>query len=408
MNFIAFQQFVPREQKLPSNCIWCGQIAPTNRAHIISRKLATGAQNAPTLRFSICKACNLTCGSLEEWVLQFTPLSWVRMMLYLRPGANSTTKGVPSYFFSAVLNEWVVFHLDAKTHSYAVPTQLVISEELGANLLTQVPEIETSYEQLLFNMITALRGQNCKIDVRASLPEDFSPRILLENDSFLLITRDNIELQGFTERIIQLSKRIPTAQQLLLENTGQERYHFQWSGANWARFCAKVALEALCLFEGGEKCLRPAFSLVRNFVLRDTLKTRKEIIFDERGPCLVQDVPLPVFVDLTPGQNAPRSLPKLLQHGEPGMHNVTLYEIRGWVVASITFAGFPSSVLVLGGPDEHLADLYQLIYDNKEAKFDFVRLAYDQTKPVIPMPVSGDHFSDLAETYRLVSVQPST
>ncbi len=86
------------------------------------------------------------------------------------------------------------------------------------------------------------------------------------------------------------------------------------------------------------------------------------------------------------------------------MHIVTLYEIRGWVIASVVFAGFPPSVLILGGPDEHLHDLYELIYNDQEAVFDFVCLAYDQAKPVIPMPVPGDRFSDLAETYRLVGI----
>ena len=68
------------------------------------------------------------------------------------------------------------------------------------------------------------------------------------------------------------------------------------------------------------------------------------------------------------------------------------------------FGGFPPSVLILGGPDEHLVDLYQLIYDDEEAIFDFICLAYDQTKPVIPMPVPGDSFSDLAETYGLAGI----
>lgn len=112
---------------------------------------------------------------------------------------------------------------------------------------------------------------------------------------------------------------------------------------------------------------------------------------------------MPVFIDLTPGQAAP-PVAALLAHGEPGMHIVTLYEIRGWVIASVVFAGFPPSVLILGGPDEHLHDLYELIYNDQEAVFDFVCLAYDQAKPVIPMPVPGDRFSDLAETYRLVGI----
>lgn len=403
MQSIAFQQFEPREQMSRDKCcIWCGQAAPTNRAHIISRKLATGARNAPTLRFNVCKTCNSTCGNLEEWILRFTPLSWVRLMLYLRPGSEGTTRHVPSYFFSALLNDWVVFHLDAKTHSYAVSTQLLLSKDFRAELLTQAPQ--ELHKQILFGMMTALRDRTCKIDIRASLPEDFSPRLLLDNEKVFLIARSDIESQRFTEYATQLGELSSTAQRLRLENTGREHHHFQWSKENWTRFCAKTALEALCLFEGGEKCLRPAFRFVREFVLRGAQHTGRELVFDEKGPRHAEDVPLPVCVDLTPGQNAPQPIAALLMRGEPGMHIVTLYEIRGWVLASVVFAGFPPSVLILGGPDEHIADLYQLIYDDRDGSFDFVRLAYDQSRPVIPIPVPGDCFSALAETYRLVGV----
>jgi hypothetical protein len=323
-------------------------------------------------------------------------------MLYLRPGSEGTTRHVPSYFFSAMLNDWVVFHLDAQTRSFAVSTQLLLSSDFRAQLLTQAPQ--ELHEQVLLGMVTALRDKTCKIDIRASLPEDFSPRLLLDDEKVLLIARSDIEAQRFTEYATQLGEQLPTAQPLRLESTGREHHHFKWSKVNWARFCAKTALEALCLFEGGEKCLRPAFRLVREFVLHGTQHTEREIVFHEKGPRNAEDVPLPVFVDLTPGQTAPQTIAALLPRGDPGMHIVTLYEIRGWVLASVVFAGFPASVLILGGPDEHLSDLYQLIYDNQEASFDFVRLAYDQSKPVIPIPVPGDCFSDLAETYRLVGV----
>ena len=402
MQFIALQQFVPQERKPCANCIWCGQVSPANRAHIISRKLTTGARNTPTLRFNICKACNSTCGRLEEWILRFTPLSWVRMMLYLLPGSEATTRYVPSYFFSAILNDWVVFHLEGKTRSYVVSSQLILSPEFSANLLTAAPQ--ELHEQLLSRMIAALRDKSYNIDVRGSLPVDFSPRLLLDNERVLLIARTDAESQRFTEHAAQLDTLPRNAQRLRLENTGREQHHFQWSKTNWARFCAKTALETLCLFEGGEKCLRPAFRLVREFVLRETQKKGREIVFTEKGPRFAQDVPKPVFIDLTPGQSAPQPIAALLPHGEPGMHIVTLYEVRGWVMASLVFGGFPPSVLILGGPDEHLADLYQLIYDDEEAIFDFICLAYDQTKPAFPMPVPGDSFSDLAETYGLVGI----
>jgi hypothetical protein len=323
-------------------------------------------------------------------------------MLYLHPGSEGTTRHVPSYFFSALLNDWIVFHLDAKTHSYAVSTQLLLSKGFHAELLTQAPQ--KSHKQIFFSMITALRGGTYKIDIRDSLPEDFSPRLLIDNEKVFLIARNDIESQQFTEHATQLGDLPSTAQRLRLENTGREHHHFQWSKANWTRFCAKTAMEALCLFEGGEKCFRPAFRLVREFVLHGAQHTGRELVFDEKGPRRSEDVPIPVCVDLTPGQNAPQPIAALLMSCEPGMHIITLYEIRGWVLASVAFAGFPPSVLILGGPDEHLADLYQLIYDDREASFNFVRLAYDKSRPIIPIPVTGDCFSALAETYRLVGV----
>lgn len=402
MSFVAFQQFEPQERKCLTNCIWCGEIAATNRAHIISRKLAVGARKAPTLRFNVCNSCNSKCGKLEEWILRFTPLSWLRLMLYLQPGHKGTTRYIPSYFFSAALNEWIVFHLEAQTHSYAVATQILFLKGSCAELITQAAK--ESHEALRIKMLAALEDKTCKVDVRASLPEDFSPRLILEGNTVILIVRSDIDKQQLIKNVPILDSQTSTTQQLQLGNTGRERYHFQWSKANWVRFCAKTAFEALCLFEGGEKCLRPAFQLVRDFVINGEPNIGKEIVFHKRGPLSSKDVPLPVFIDLTVGQNAPSHIPALLPYAEPGMHVVILYEIQGWIMASIIFCGFPSSILILGGPDEHLADLYQLIYDNQEEEFDFIRLAYDQTKPIIPIELPGKDFSALAKTYRLHGV----
>ena len=402
MDFLAFQQFEPLERKAAPYCIWCGGVTRTNRAHVISRKLAVGARNAPTLRFNVCEGCNTRCGNLEQWILRFTPLSWVRFMLYLRPGSRATTHHVPSYFFSGVVNDWVVFHLDGTSRSYAVSTQLLVPPDCGATLLTEAaPE---SHGRLSGRIMAALRDKAFKADIQASLPADFSPRVLLEGEQVFLIARTNLEAEAFIGRVSRVDWQTPGASRMRLENTGREQHHFRWSKANWARFCAKTAFEALCLFEGGEKCLRPTFGLVRNFVTRGEIQSGREVVFDEKGPCSAQDLPAPVFIDLTLGQAAPRPIAALLPHAEAGMHVVALYEIRGWVLASVVLAGFPPSVFVLGGPDEHLADVYQLIYDDQTSTFDFVRLAYDQTKPVVPMAVPGDSFSDLAETYRLKTV----
>ena len=233
MQFLALQQFVPQERKPCASCIWCGQVAPVNRAHIISRKLTTGARNAPTLRFNVCKTCNSTCGRLEEWILRSTPLSWLRMMLYLRPGSEGTTRYVPSYFFSAMLNDWVVFHLDGKTRSYVVSSQLILSPEFGAKLLTEAPQ--ELHEQLLSRITAALRDKSYNIDIRGSLPLDFSPRLLIDKERILLIARTEIESQRFTEDTVQLVKQARNAERLCMENTGREQHHFQWSKVNWAR-----------------------------------------------------------------------------------------------------------------------------------------------------------------------------
>lgn len=402
MDFLAFQQFRPRELKGSANCIWCGEVAPTNRAHIISRKLTTRAGNAPTLRFNVCKSCNSRCGKLEQWILRFTPLSWVRLMLYLIPGSESTMHHVPSYFFSGILSDWVAFHLDATTRSYAISTQLLMPLDSSVTLLTDAPR--ELHEALFSRIKTAIRDKTYRTIIQASLPVDFSARVLIENEKVLLVGRTKIEAQQFTHHVSRIDWSTPDARRLRLENTGQERHHFRWSKVNWARFCAKTAFEALCLFEGGDKCLRPAFRLVREFVTCGNLQTGREIVFDERGPRSAKDVPEPVLIDLTVRQGAPQPITAVLPHAEPGMHLVLLYEVRGWVLASVVVAGFPPTVLVLAGPDEHLDDLYQLIYDDQTSAFDFVRLAYDQTKPIIPMPVPGNSFSGLSETYGLRSV----
>lgn len=319
-------------------------------------------------------------------------------MLYLPIGSEGTTCYVPSYFYSGKLNDWIVFHLDGKTHSYAISPQLILSPKFGAKLLIRPPQ--EFHEQIINCMMVALKDKTYNIDICYSLPEGFSPRLVLDKEQVLLIARTDIELKRFIENAAHLDKQAKKEPLFSLENTGREQHHFRWSRVNWVRFCAKTALETLCLFEGGEKCLCPAFRRVREFVLGETQKEGREIVFTEKGPRLGQDVPMPEFIDLTPGQAAP-PIASLEPHGEPGMHIVILYEIHGWVMASIVFGGFPASILILGGPDEHLDDFYELIYDDQEQSFDFVRLAYDQTKPVIPMPVPGERFSDLAETYRL-------
>lgn len=399
MDFVAFQQFHPVERPVTEGCIWCGKKRSTNRAHIISRKLTTGANNAPTLRFSVCESCNSKCGRLEEWVLRFTPLSWLRLMLYVGTRGEGTSRHVPSYFFSELLREWVVFHLDEKTHSYVVATQLIRPFEDRPTLLTQAPQDQ--HEAILSAITAAVCNRTHLSDIRMSLPEDFAPRLLFEKNKVILIARTEPEGSRTSGEPLQLDHNTATANYIQLENSGQEQYHFRWSKANWTRFCTKAALEALCLFEGADRCLSPAFRTAREFVLRGNLGTGKEILLDKHGPISHEDVPIIPLVDLTIGQNAPESITAILPSCQVGMHMIAIYEIRGWVLASVVFCGFPPAILVLGGPDEHLEDFYQLIYDDQETNFDFVRLAYDRNAPIIPLPIPGDRFKDLAETYKL-------
>jgi hypothetical protein len=400
MDFVAFQQFSPVERPVSGHCIWCGQKGRKNRAHIISRKLTTNARNAPTLRLSVCESCNTACGRLEEWVLRFTPLSWLRLMLYVGAQGKGTSRHVPSYLFSDSLQEWVVFHLDARTRSHVVATQLIRPFDEHPTLLTQVPPEE--HEALLGDITTSILNHAYLTDIRSSLPQTFAMRFLLSGDKTLLIARTKAEASRAAIRPLALDHSRSKIQRTQLDNSGRERVHFRWSKGNWTRFCAKAAMEALCLFEGGDRCLAPAFQMVREFVIRGGLETGKEILFDRHGPVGDGDVPIVPVVDLTMGQNVPESIAAVVPSSEAGMHMIAIYEIHGWVLASVVFAGFPPAILVLGGPGEHLPDFYQLIYDEQEESFDFVRLAYDRTKPIIPLPIPGSRFRDLADTYGLM------
>lgn len=397
MPFVAFQQYDPVEHPAPEGCIWCGKRNPTNRSHIVSRKLAPGANRTPTLHVSVCTSCNSACGKLEEWVLRYTPLSWLRFMLYL--GSSGTSDRIPSYFFSESMQDWVVFHFDGSSRSYVIVTQLLNPFESTPTLLTPLPREQ--HNSLLREIASSVASTSYLVDVRPSLPEGFSPRFLLDKNQVILVARTEVEASRAASSLTDLDWRTGTAEYARLGNSGRERHHFRWSKENWARFCAKAALEALCLFEGGTKCLSPAFRTVRRFVIDGSLAHGREIRFDQNGPVDGANVPVISSLDLTNGQNAPQPITAVVPHCDAGVHAILVYEAQGWVLASVVFAGFPAAVLVLGGPDEHLADFYQLIYDDQEGSFDFVRLAYDQERPFIPLRMSGDMVDKIAETYGL-------
>jgi len=397
--YLALQQFVPEEREDCGRCIWCGNAPPKNRAHLISRKLSCNASQTPVLRFSVCEDCNTKCGRLEEWVLRYSPLSWVRFMKYLGAKGAGDTSAVPSYFFAGNIGEWVVFHLDGKRHAYAVPTQMILRDDASALLLTE-SEAAAHAEEARDIMSSARKG-DFLVDVRPSLPEGFAPRFLLHDRRCVLVCRHQEQAEWSRDSAKSMAADIGAPQRIQLRNTGQERQHFRWSRVNWARFCAKTAYEALCLFEGAATCIGPAYEKTREFVRAGVSQDYREVVFSESGPLTDKDVPGPVFVDLTRGQNAPVPIPALMIHAAPAMHVVALYEINGWVLATVVFAGFPPSVLVMAGPDAHLGDLYKLVYDDTEEAFHFACLAYDPSRPLIPWPVAGRLFERLRATYGL-------
>lgn len=400
MNVLAFEEFTPQELKETGRCIWCGESAPTNRAHIISKKLTMDALNAPVLRFRVCAACNSLCGELELWILRRTPLSFLRNMLYA--GRTSTNQiGTLSLFYSETFREWVIFQLDPQNQRYVVSTQLIFANGREPMMLTEEPE---ERHQILMEAIkSSLQGETARMEL-SSVPDDFSPRLLLLGiDRTVVIAKDLADANRVM-RDVASTASIPADRIRKRSNPdGRERHHFKWSRQNWARFCAKTALEALCLFEGGEICLREEYKRVRDFVLNGEHLNGYEVIFDKAGPVDEASVPTPIYLDLTNGQQAPEYIGQILPNVDPGSHIVLLYEMRGWVTASLGFAGLPPSTLILAGPDAHLKDFYQLIYDHDGGGYHFLRLADTPGEPIIPIPVPGDRFGDLVETYRLRS-----
>lgn len=400
MNFLAFQEFLLSELKESGNCIWCGQLAPANRAHIISKKLVRNSHNAPTLHFRVCEPCNSKCGELEQWILRKSPLSWIQMMLYAGPSSGRRSV-FPSYFFSDILQEWVIFQLDGGSHSYVIPTQLVMKEAQELTLLTQ--ESENKHESIIGDILALLHAKLLKRDIRPSLPVDFSTRILLfKGNAAVIVARTDKQAEQIVKTVQDLKERTQT--HIQLGKTGQQQHHFLWSKQNWARFCAKTALESLCLFEGGNKCLAPDFALVRAFVTDGKIASGKELIFNQKSPKDAANIPSEIHVDLSVEQSAPTIVSCVAPHFEVGSHAIVLYENRGWISASVVYAGLPATTLVLAGPDVHVHDFYQMIYDAREETYHFLRLAYDETKPIIPVAVPGRHFTEIAKTYKLRAV----
>jgi hypothetical protein len=70
------------------------------------------------------------------------------------------------------------------------------------------------------------------------------------------------------------------------------------------------------------------------------------------------------------------------------------------LMTPLGFAGLPATTLVLAGPNVHLNGFYQMIYDQQEEAYHFLRLADDEAEPIIPVAVPGNRLDEVAETYK--------
>lgn len=395
--FIALQRFTPKEHQGERRCIWCKQKVLRNKAHIISKKLTLTSNQSAVLRYSICQSCNSKCGQIEGWVLRNSPLGWIRLFYYLGSNKASDSSAIPSYFYAEDQHEWLIYKLEGKKSNKTIDSQLILTKEEQLKLIAE----HAPAKQLEIIRSRIMKG-TYTIDVRPTLPEDFSPRALLDRDQILVIARTQTEIDFFIDTVLNMRFQEEHRHRVRPRSSGHDRQHFKWSKENWIKFCAKIAYETLCLFEGSGRCLQPEFERVRSFVLAGVSEHYRELVFDEQGPLGQQDVPNTlVGVDLTCGQECPRDFLALSPRVDPGMHSVVLYEIDGWVCSSVSISGLPAIFMVLGGPDAHLRDLYMLVYDDQTDEFDTVCLAYDPSQLVIPLPLQGHMLEALARTYKL-------
>jgi len=326
-------------------------------------------------------------------------LAWIRLFYYLGSNKAFDSGAIPSYFYAEDQHEWLIYRLEGKKSTKTIDSQLILTKEKQVTLIA-----EHNPEKQLETIRSSIRGGTYKTDIRPTLPEDFSPRALVDREQTIVIARTQREIDLLIDTVRNIHHREQFRHRVQPRSSERARQHFKWSKENWIKLCAKIAYETLCLFEGPGRCLRPEFERVRSFVLAGVSEHYREIVFDEHGPIRQQDVPNTlVGVDLTCGQECPRDFLALTPCIDPGMHSVVLYEIDGWVCSSVSISGFPATCMVLGGPDTHLSDLYMLIYDEQMDEFDTIRLAYDPSQPVIPLPLQGHMHEALARTYKLHS-----
>jgi len=394
--YIAFQQFTPKEHQGEKRCIWCGKEKPRNRAHIISKRLTLASHNNIILKYSVCQSCNSKCGQIENWILRNSPLGWTRFFHYWSSNKESDSGSIPSYFYAEDEHEWLIYRLEGEKEVKTIESQLIFKQDGRLLFITEKPES-------LVDMIREkIRNGNFIPDPKLSLPEDFSPRALINRGQVIVTARTQEEIDLVIESICNNAYDEISKSRVQHKSSGSHRQHFKWSRENWIRLCAKISFETLCLFEGAEYCLQSDFSKVRSFVLAGASSDYREIVFSEHGPHSSKDIPnTQGCIDMTQGQNCPLDFLALLPHISPGMHSVILYEVEGWMCSSISISGFPACSIVLGGPNMHLKDLYIFVYDDQADEFDTVRLAYDRNKPVIPLPIQGKMREALLRTYKL-------
>jgi hypothetical protein len=394
--FLALQEFRPREKSNRRRCIWCKSQSKTNRAHIISRKLTLTSHATTVLKSSICTKCNSDTSKIESWILQNTPLAWARFFLYMSGNPSDIGSLIPSYVYSESLHNWLVFDLLGKDRSRRVLTQLLLTDDKVIFIAGEEPE--RSLDQIK----DALSKAHVHQYINENLPSDFSNRFVLTAKGLVAIARKKTEAEKL-RRFSWTSEVQETVQQPIRVRLepGQERQHFRWSRQNWAKLCAKIAFEMLSLCEGASKCTGTEFDTVRRFVLSGPSKLSDEVIFDATGPIENLSAMRTINVDLSNSQKAPVKIVGILPNVQPGMHSIALYEFEGYICGAVSVSGLPPSIIVLAGPDCHLNDLYLIIYDEVDDKFSFSKLAYDQERPIIPLTMKGDLFETLAKTYRL-------
>jgi hypothetical protein len=396
-NLLAFQEFEPQESRLDERCIWCKQPYTKNRSHIFSRKLTNTNNAVNVFGLSVCEQCNSNFSKLELWILRNTPLAWLRVLSYGDSNKQTETKAVLSYFYATEFNDWLVYSIRGDRQEKHILPQLVLNAQSLFFISEDPPEIGMNTHQ---RILYAIRDSHYVERDSQRLPSDFSPRALIRDEKVTVVGRDMAEINRFTTNVLS-STSVPSEISHCQPAKGSLDFqHFRWSRYNWGMFCTKIAFESLCLFEGATFCLRSEFDRVRSYATSNLSTRSREIVFNQHGPVASKDTPSSVFLDLTTEQNFPKALQLPLINTEPGMHAIAVFQIDGWTCSTVSVGGFPSTLLVLANNSTTVHDFYITLYDEQEDNFHHLRLAFDETKPVIPISVGGK-IDTIARSYDL-------